>query len=364
MNKARGHIFEIHFLRAFACLCVLAVHVSASFYKEHGQQFNEFTYFFNQISRFGTPLFAVISGFLLVYQMRFKGFHFNKFVSSRFTKIGLPFLFWSVFYLVFLFIKQGTNPFDAGLSTFIGNFLSGNSFYHLYFMAIVFQFYLVFPLLQIFRSKVSWSILIALAAGAHIYFLNSYTHQPYEGIWKMVLNPQTFLPNWMFFFIFGGFLAYHWESLEQFSKKYKTILGVATLAVVVGAVIEYKTAGLIGASRETNMINIPIITLFVMGIAEDLQKVRLLNRFLKKVGTLSMAIYLVHPFVISMFHLIAPDFIWHTALFPVVYAIILLGSIAMVSLIQLLPYNQYILTVPKMKPRQKNINSSKKKLAI
>lgn len=106
MSSARGHISEIHILRAIGCLFVVAVHVSGSFYYAHGQQYNEWTLFINQISRFGTPMFALISGFLLFYQTRNRGFNFKKFTTSRFTKIGLPFLFWSSFYLLFTYCKR------------------------------------------------------------------------------------------------------------------------------------------------------------------------------------------------------------------------------------------------------------------
>jgi probable poly-beta-1,6-N-acetyl-D-glucosamine export protein len=352
MSKTRGHIYEIHFLRAFACLCVLLVHVSASFFNANGQQFNEFTYFFNQISRFGTPIFAVISGFLLVYQTKLKGFDFKKFVSSRFTKIGLPFLFWSIFYLAFTFATQGINPFDAGTDMFLANFAFGHSFYHLYFMSIVFQFYLIYPLLQVFRSKLSWILLLTGAILINLYFLTSYRIDQFSEVWQVILNPGTLLLSWIFFFIFGGFLAHFWEPLASFSKRHKKLLGIAAALITILAVVEYKITGSIGASRPTNFINIPIITLFVMGVAEDIQKVDVFNRFFTKIGTLSMAIYLVHPFALSVFRAFAPEFVWNSIMFPLVFVIILLGSLGMVKFIQLFPLNQYILTVPKINKRK------------
>jgi probable poly-beta-1,6-N-acetyl-D-glucosamine export protein len=354
MNLKRQHIFEIHYIRAIASLMVLLVHVSAAYYYQHDQKFNEYTLFINQVSRFGTPMFAVISGFLLFYQTRNRGFNIKKFASSRFTKIGIPFFLWSCFYLLFNFATDQTNPLKDGLSVFLVNFAFGESFYHLYFMSIVFQFYLIYPLLQLFRSKKSWVILLALAVLINLYFLKLYVPGQYEGIMKVILSQRAFLPSWIFFFIYGGFMAYYWESIVSFSRKYKTILGVAVLILTVLAVFEYKIVGSIPSNRATNLINIPVISLFIIGMGETIKKIKYLNVFLKKIGTLSMAIYLVHPFVLYVFQRIAPDLIWKTSLFPLIFAIILACTIGVVKLIQLLPYNQYILTVPKMKGDKKD----------
>ncbi|UTE77422.1 acyltransferase [Rossellomorea sp. KS-H15a] len=350
MSKARGHIFEIHFLRAFACLCVLLVHVSASYFHQNGQQFTEVTYFINQISRFGTSLFAVISGFLLVYQSRFRDFNLTRFITSRFTKIGLPFLFWSIFYLAFNYVLLGTNPFESGYKMFLVNFAYGGSHYHLYFMSVVFQFYLIYPLLQKFKSKKSWSVLLVLSALNMYYLFNIFDFGALSGVWEVLIRPGVILPYWIYFFVLGGFMAHFWEPILHFSKQFKGLLGIAFAIVVLLAVYEYKTVGSIGASRLSNVINIPIIILFVMGMTENIKKWSIPNRFLTQIGTLSMAIYLVHPFVLTGLERLIPDVLWnHTMFFPIVYLALLGGSVLLIKLFQLLPYNQYILTVPRIK---------------
>ncbi|MCA1060819.1 acyltransferase [Rossellomorea aquimaris] len=349
MSKTKHHIFEIHFLRAIACLLVVLVHVSGSYFHQQGQHFNEYTLFINQISRFGTPMFSLISAFLLTYQIRKKGFNLRRFVSSRFTKIGLPFLFWSIFYLLFMYLLNGENPFKFGIKPFLVNFAFGNSAYHLYFMSIVFQFYLLFLFLQRFRSKLSWTVLMSIAVMINIYFLNWFSPDQADGIWRVMLTQRAFLPNWIFYFIFGGFLAYYWEPLLSFSKKSKVFLSIAALFIILGAVWEYKLNGSISSNRTTNIINLPILTLFVMGIGSNITDLKWVNGFFAKIGTFSMAIYLVHPFVLFIFQEIAPAFVWKTSFFPIVFGVILATTILIIKGIQLIPGNQYILTVPRMK---------------
>jgi probable poly-beta-1,6-N-acetyl-D-glucosamine export protein len=99
-NKAsRKYFYELNFVRAIACLLVVMVHVTARNYHLNDQTFNWATMFLNQVSRLGTPLFAIISGFLLYNQAINRGFQLNRFVSSRFTKVVIPFVVWSFVYM-------------------------------------------------------------------------------------------------------------------------------------------------------------------------------------------------------------------------------------------------------------------------
>ncbi|RHW37260.1 acyltransferase [Neobacillus notoginsengisoli] len=348
MKKA-GYIFEIHYLRAVACLMVLLVHVSGSFYYENGKVWDNMTFFVNQISRFGTSMFALISAFLLIRSTINRGFEPKRFFSSRLTKVGLPFLAWSLFYLYYWYVTNGFHPLDSGRKRFIIDFFFGNSFYHLYFMSIVFQFYLVFPLLQLIRSKKAWAVLLVIAALVHIYFLTYYAPGKFEGVWRTILSQRAFLPNWIYFFIFGGFLAYFWDDALSFSRKYAKWFGIASLFVIFLGVLEYTVVGSIPSNRLTNIINIPILTFTMIGFGERISKLRWLSKFLTSIGTYSMAIYLAHPFVLNVFQNFAPQGIWKTPLFPFVFAIVLFLTMGFVKVIQVLPFYQYVLTIPKIK---------------
>jgi probable poly-beta-1,6-N-acetyl-D-glucosamine export protein len=360
MSKSRTHIFEIHLLRAIACLLVVLVHVSATVYDEQGNIWNDLTFFMNQFGRFGTPMFALISAFLLIYQIRKRGFDLKRFLSTRFTKIGLPFLFWSIFYWVLMYIWRGENPFASGMKAFTGNLVFGNAAYHLYFMSIVFQFYVLFLLLRFIRSKTSWTILLGVAFAINLYFVNYFSAEQLNGTMKLIVSQRAFLPNWIFYFIFGGFLAYFWEPFLGFAKKYKAPLSVVALIIALGAVWEYKEVGWVSSNRATNMINIPLLTLFVMGIASTVSKMKWINAFFTEIGTLSMAIYLVHPFVLYSYQVFAPEVVWTTSFLPVLYALVLITSILLVKAIQFIPGNQYVLTVPKVKlPSQGNSTTQK-----
>jgi probable poly-beta-1,6-N-acetyl-D-glucosamine export protein len=336
---------EIHFLRAFACIGVLLVHVSATYYDEAGNVFNGFTYFFNQVGRFGTPTFAIISGFLLFNQVNKSGFHFKKFIMSRTTKIILPFFIWSVFYqFITVFMKGEPLPADAKL--FLYKFLMGGSYYHLYFMAIVVQFYLLFPILRLIKNGIGWWIGLLISAAFSSYFISVEELPIITGMLEKLMMHKVFVLHWIYFFIFGGFLAYYWKPISNWAKKNNLLLGLLVVPVYIGAVIEYKLLGSVSSIRITNLFNLPLLSLATIGLYSYLTKISWIEKWLEAIGKLSMGIYLVHPFTLIAFQKTLPQKFWETENMPIMFLAVLIGTILIVKLIQQIPKHQYIIPVP------------------
>ncbi|MFC0272240.1 acyltransferase [Metabacillus herbersteinensis] len=347
MNETkRKYIFEIHYLRAIACLLVVLVHVSGIYFYQQGQ-FNDYTFFVNQIGRFGTPIFALMSGFLLFNQVNNKGFQFKKFLSSRLTKIGLPFLIWSIFYLLIMYYFESANPFMR--EHIIVRFFLGDSFYHLYFMSLVLQFYLIFPLIQLIRTKIGWFLLLLTSLILNVYFLKYFSLPAnLTESWNLFLGDRALLFRWIYFFIFGGFLAYFWAEIHTFAKKNTKMMFLLLIIVVIGGYIEYKVYGSVASNRMMNFINIPILSISFIGLGDYLDRIKIIRKALTLLGSLSMGIYLVHPLVIYSLTKLLPEEYWRTLYFPLIFVVVLLGSILIIKLVQFLPFNQYIITVPKV----------------
>lgn len=358
-THTKEYFNEIHFLRAFACIGVLLVHVSATYYNQAGGEFNWFTYFFNQIGRFGTPTFAVISGFLLFNQVNKRGFNFRQFVTSRTTKIIMPFVIWSIFYqFITIYILGGTLPADPKVLLY--NFTMGESFYHLYFMAIVVQFYLLFPLLQFIRSGLGWWIGLLISAILSLYFSNLTDISYASGVIERVLLDKVFVLHWIFYFIFGGFLAYYWKPISLWTKKHSLLLAVSVVLIYAGAYIEYKTIGSISSRRETNLLNIPLLSFSTIGLYYYLTKINWVKASLQSIGKLSMGIYLVHPFTLIMLIQVLPAEAWQTRMMPVMFFVVLFLTMMFVKIIQQLPKHQYIIPVPAKKKTSSRTSAQRK----
>lgn len=341
----QGQIFDIQVMRALGCLMVVLVHVSALYYVQSGS-WEDVVLFINQSSRFGTPIFAVVSGLLLFLQVKKRGFFFKKFFRSRLNKIVIPFLFWTAFYLIYIWLVYDANPFNGGTKNFIFKVAFGETYSHLYFISIVLQFYLVFPLLQFIKSKGAWIGLLAISVLIHIYSMKYMDAGQFEGLFGKIAENRAFLPKWFFFFIFGGFLAYHWETAKEWAYKMRVLLFVAVLLIFYFAAVEYEWGGYIGSNRVTNIFNLPIIIMFVMAISEKVARNPLLNFVTSRLGAMSMGIYLIHPFVINILQRNLPADVWALSLFPIWFVVVMFITIGIILMIQKLSFGHIILTVP------------------
>ncbi|EPG2064194.1 acyltransferase family protein, partial [Acinetobacter baumannii] len=193
-------------IRSAACILVLLTHVSAVFYINDSSEFqNSLITYINQFSRFGTPLFCVITGFLFAKYF-FDNLNTKYFYSSRFKKILVPYMLWSIMYLFIvyffsktLFIKFTYEPLTS--------FLSGKIFYHLYFMSTILQFCLIFPLICLLR-KVHIILITTIALLINTFSLiYLYKSDLY------FISERAFVLNWIFYFCFG-ILFFKYKNLK------------------------------------------------------------------------------------------------------------------------------------------------------
>jgi len=351
----KKYFYEISFIRAIACLCIVMVHVTAGFYYENGRTFTWPVQFFNQISRYGTPAFAIISGFLLYNQAINRKSSLKKFWQSRFTKVIIPFLVWSILYL---FLKYMYNQFtipnfnsSEKVKDFLYFFFTGKSNYHLYFIAVVVQFYLLFPLLRLIKTKNSL-ILLTVASFFINYFFVQYEINIGTGLLNKFINERVFIFHWIYYFFLGGLLVYFWEKIMIWIKQNTIFSMLIGLIVVVSGIFEYKCAGWIESNRVINMINLPLLFIALAGVYTSLSRWDKTRNFIVQIGNMSMGIYLVHPLI--LFFLRYYDFFdmfyARTRYFPLMYLFTLFTSIVIVKLITKLPFGSYIVTVAKANP--------------
>jgi|GEM_PF-542453 surface polysaccharide O-acyltransferase-like enzyme len=353
-QKNKKYIFEIHFLRAFACLAVVGVHVSATHYGMNDETWHPFTYFLNQIGRFGTTIFAVISGFLLFYQVKRKGFEMGSFFKSRFSKILLPFLIWSLAYrfLLYYYDKQAFGDPGAELK----KILMGDSFYHLYFVAIVVQFYIIFPILQkLFRTQ---TLMLVFAFVSLIISYNLYGFNPgIEGAFGEFLASKSFMPIWIFYFAFGGFLAYFWEEIVGFATKRPWKMLALALIVLGCGVVEYQTVGYISNRGLSNLVYIPLLCIASIGTYPLLAKWNVIKKPLTLIGQYSMGIYLIHPMILYLFARHLPDQYWSVSYVPLMFLAVMLIGVVFIRILQFIPLSGFIIPVPKIKKTKQEVQT-------
>ena len=154
--KVRRRSPALDLLKIVACVLVVVIHVTAEGVTGYqaGGWLQRLTVVVNSLSQFAVPAFIFASGYGLA--ARFKGAErvggLLGFWVKRLDAVLLPYLIWSMIYLLYQQRFVGICYGAAGMLRLV---LTGGAFYHLYFMVILIQFYLLFPALLWFRRRFS-----------------------------------------------------------------------------------------------------------------------------------------------------------------------------------------------------------------
>ena len=111
----------------------------------------------DQLVRFCVPLFITISGYTLTLGYGKGKFPVLKYFTRRILKILPLYLLWSAVYIIQGWFINHQFPSISQLPNQALNFLiliiKGQAYYHLYFVPLIIQLYLLFPLLRFFFNR-------------------------------------------------------------------------------------------------------------------------------------------------------------------------------------------------------------------
>ncbi|MDN7241682.1 acyltransferase [Planococcus sp. N028] len=345
---------EIPFVRAIACLMVVFVHITSSSFTDKAGSTNLLNVFLSQYSMLGAPIFAVISAFLLFGSVKQRKFSLQRFAISRTTKIIIPFILWTFFYLwakTLLGYKMLVD-FDS-ISKYL---MFGTAHYHLYFMVTVIQFYLVFPLVQFIHNRKIILALFFLSLPINFLWFTSEGFITQIELLDSIINHRSFILNWVSFFLFGAVLAYYYQEIVTFVKAKRPYF-IGLLGVLFTALyLEVNPEELFISSRPVNLIYVPIFVLGLMSIYGVIAKNNGVKTIFEVIGTYSMGIYLIHPLIKLILIRNLPSIYFDTYLIIFTAFLTVIISMIIVRVILFLPISPYIIPVGKVKKNVIHIN--------
>ena len=228
-------------LRAFATIAVIMLHVVSTILIQYPTISKTYLYsslLIDSSLRWCVPVFIMLSGCFALEQ--YDG-RFKVFFIKLFYRIILPFLFWSIVYLLYFSYNEMNDLHkNAGqLFSFIGKqFLSGTAS-HLWFVYIIVSLYLSFPLLS------KWTK--GAVKKEYIYFLS---------IWIITLLLDAcfadYDTNWDLNF-FSGYLGY--VILGNYLFKVHTKINGLILFMLFGMAVLYTGIRTYFISIDANTIN-------------------------------------------------------------------------------------------------------------
>lgn len=357
MHKHR--IDEIELLRAVSFLAIVMQHTLACFMYSPGigKGAAVTSAVMLLLIRYGVPVFIFITGMVLFYNHGEEDLHYGRFIEKRFSQIFLPYFLWTLIYFVWISLISGVPASSmASVMSRIGWMtLKGDSFYHLWFMVMILQFYLFFPLLRSLVIKCknhpyTFMVVCFLLYIGYLCFYNYLVPVFYPAVKSPILKgildyrDRLFL-SWFFYFLLGCFAGLYvdkWRAfLQKINKVNLMVFGLSFLYIMylmiksghpgaaAGYVINYQITLPLGMT----MIIYLASSLFLFYYLTELiqAKYSKLAGGLKWVGRYSYGGYYIHPFVLFYINAFAQAY-----LAPLGTVLQIVVSFALCSVISLL----------------------------
>ncbi|MFK7697028.1 acyltransferase [Paenibacillus sp. HJGM_3] len=293
---------EIGITRGVAIAGVVSIHATsqASVRFSEGSSLHFIYSLLNKWGHFSVPVFILLSGLALTN--RYMGAWNLEggvvFYKRRWMHVVVPYVLWSFLYqALHLFLYNE----ELSVGSMLLQLVSGTAHYHLYFMILIIQYYLLFPIiLAALRpySRASFllvavAVIIQAAAGKVLY----------EAGWE---DKSWLFTTYLAFFVVGCVMGAAYERWRPILSKYVPFtLGAALVLLVVHLVVgmwhlyESDYAGL--WVRETIVYGYSFFAAwFLLGIGQRLNEGRWGMRLLRALGQASFGIYLMHPALLSL----------------------------------------------------------------
>lgn len=290
INK-KDKLYELDYMRFIACFAVMIVHITAIGVTEyiHGSFPYTLMLYINRSLKFTTPVFIFLSGVTSFYSYSNKNREFNyvEFLIKRLSKVLIAYLIWCVIYYE-VYIRLGYYARDNNF--FVESVLQGTISYHLYFVIIIVQMYIVGPLFYFILKNTEKKVPILILAGIITYICAEFIR--YE------LSDRLFL-KYMVFYMLGIFLTMEYDKYLLWIKKNKIfiIVGYITMGLIYTIVAYYDSVFNTFVWFVFSSVSVFFVYLFGLFMKEKLMNI---YSFIKVFGQSSYYIYLMHPLILTI----------------------------------------------------------------
>lgn len=208
----RGHLAALDVVRVLTVGLVIAVHTVSL--EPGGTGWSNGAVL--MVMHASREVFFLLTAFVLTYAYR--GQRWAVFWRRRFLLVGVPYLVWSAIYVL---AAGQPERFPVAV-------LTGTASYHLYFLLVSMQLYLVFPLLRrLLRATAGHHrMVLAVAVG---YQLAAYAVLP-----DLIAQPDALLISYLGFVVIGGVAAVHAGELLAWTERHRRAV-LLSAAATIGA---------------------------------------------------------------------------------------------------------------------------------
>lgn len=319
----KKRLYQIDLFRIIASIAVIVIHITAFIMASDIDGKGDMILFIiNRLIVFAVPSFIFLSGFSLYNAYGSRDISIKRYIKSRGVKVLLPYLVWANIYFV---IKVVLHGMDYSIGAYFKDLLLGRLYYHLYFIPIIIQFYIVFIPIKKLIDRYRFMVPLSVMFGMYIaYYFNIKNNMMYSDRFFM-----TYLP----FFLLGIVMSAYAKS-EGYKKRKAmayTLIGLGLISAIIyimANVLYYKY-------QEAMLLRIPLLwTIYCVFIIIALYIISDgVSRFFPKkalvgLSNLTMTVYFLHPIMILFANKVVGYLRVEYHLFQVIIkaAIVIVGS--------------------------------------
>jgi peptidoglycan/LPS O-acetylase OafA/YrhL len=300
LPEADRHLWQLDVVRLLTFSAVIAVHAIA--FTELPS--NATAGAAMMLLQFGREVFFALSGFVLVYSAPAGRLGPGQLWQRRVPLVAIPYVVWTVIYW---FVTPGGRP---GIGTLGSDLLDGNAEYHLYFLVVTIQLYLVFPwLLRFVRRTADRAVLVLAVIGTlNLAWLAALQYAPQGGFWWV--RAYELLPTYAIYVLAGCFAAVHFERWRAWvaghSRRLLWLAGTAAIVAEGAYGLQLQLGGM--APRAANAVLQPamvasclaaVIVVYLIG-ARWAGGARAGRRTVVLASEVSFGVYLAHPLILQL----------------------------------------------------------------
>jgi peptidoglycan/LPS O-acetylase OafA/YrhL len=260
------HLYEIDIVRILTFASVIAVHTTSHTIASDDLPL----YLFLGLAHFTREVFFSITTFVLVYTFRYKPLPARKTLPRRFLLVGVPYVVWSTIYFVSSNLYSPHATFWQGVGNYFFHLATGTAWYHLYFLLVTMQVYLLMPvIIWLVRKTRGRHVLLLVGAGAiQLVLYSLYMYWPWTVSWILPYAKEYFF-SYLFFIMIGAVAADHSTTLLTWVRSRRRIIGLATAVaavITIGVFLVQIASGMTPYHAGTPMQPILIFWSFAVGL--------------------------------------------------------------------------------------------------
>ena len=244
-SSKRARVSAVEAIRGISMMGVIGIHIGAEYLANPSPNIH-LVALFDIGTRFSVPIFFFISAFGLFYGQSLSAvFSYRDFLARRGRTVVIPYLIWSLFYIVHDAWYYGTG--FPPLLSLPGILFFGNAKYQLYFMVILIWFYLLMPLWRFLLHHMTLPLLAGILV-LQIAFddwssfntaFNLYIYGLPEGTLLRALlfyRLNYWVMHYVFIFLLGGYIALHFDTFRTLMARHARrlyALGIISLTALL-----------------------------------------------------------------------------------------------------------------------------------